>query len=614
MSSFKELGLSEPILKALEGLKFEKPTDIQAGAIPILLENEKDFIGLAHTGTGKTAAFALPLLDLVDTSEYVTQALILSPTRELCQQIADQIDLFNKHNRQLKTSVVYGGTAISTQLRDLKRPPHILIATPGRLLDLIERKSAKLGDLKYLVLDEADEMLNMGFKEDIDRILKSAPKNRATWLFSATMPSGIRRIVEKYMRPGAAEVKVSVGNETNKNISHEYVVVNNSYKQSTLTRFVDADPKMRAIVFCRTKAGTQSLAEDLTRKGYNVGALHGDLSQAQRTKVMNQFKSNRLTLCICTDVAARGIDVNDLSHVFHYQLPDDSSYYTHRSGRTARAGKSGISLSIINKSEIRKIRNLERQIKATFKEVTPPDASEILELNLSKWADRLLAAELPKGADINVVSKIATKLAELEPDVLLEKLVALEVQKLHRTEAPAERSERADRGDRGSRDRNDRGKAGSDRGDRNSRSSSRDKDRGDRKDRDSRGKRDDFKPAERREPSITNSKDKTKFYINVGQRDEISRSDLLNFLIEQTGFSKGDFGDVDMDRGHSFFEVDNAKSKQVMGKFRGFSIDGRELKVNPDGESFEDAPKAKKKKDSKKSDSSDAKDKGRRRR
>ena len=604
MSSFKELGLSEPILKALEGLKFEKPTDIQAGAIPILLENEKDFIGLAHTGTGKTAAFALPLLDLVDTSEYVTQALVLSPTRELCQQIADQIVLFNKHNRKLKTSVVYGGTAISTQLRDLKRPPHILIATPGRLLDLIERKSAKLGDLKYLVLDEADEMLNMGFKEDIDRILKSAPKSRATWLFSATMPAGIRRIVEKYMRPGAAEVKVSSGNETNKNISHEYVVVNNSYKQSTLTRFVDSDPKMRAIVFCRTKAGTQSLAEDLTRKGYNVGALHGDLSQAQRTKVMNQFKANRLTLCICTDVAARGIDVNDLSHVFHYQLPDDISYYTHRSGRTARAGKSGTSLSIVNKSEIRKIRNLERQLKTDFKEVTPPDASEILELNLSKWTDRLMAAEVPKGADINVVSKIATKLAELEPDVLLEKIVALEVQKLHRTEAPSDRGDRRERGSRDRGDRNDRG-----RGDRNSRS--RDRDRGDRREREPRGRRDDFKSSERREPSIRNSKDKTKFYINVGQRDEISRSDLLNFLIEQTGFSKSDFGDVDMDRGHSFFEVDKAKSKQVMGKFRGFSIDGRELKVNPDGQSFEDAPKSKKRKDSKKSES---KDKGRRRR
>jgi len=607
LSSFKELGLSEPILKALEGLKFEKPTDIQAGAIPILLENEKDFIGLAHTGTGKTAAFALPLLDLVDTSEYVTQALVLSPTRELCQQIADQIVLFNKHNRKLKTSVVYGGTAISTQLRDLKRPPHILIATPGRLLDLIERKSAKLGDLKYLVLDEADEMLNMGFKEDIDRILKSAPKSRATWLFSATMPAGIRRIVEKYMRPGAAEVKVSSGNETNKNISHEYVVVNNSYKQSTLTRFVDSDPKMRAIVFCRTKAGTQSLAEDLTRKGYNVGALHGDLSQAQRTKVMNQFKANRLTLCICTDVAARGIDVNDLSHVFHYQLPDDISYYTHRSGRTARAGKSGTSLSIVNKSEIRKIRNLERQLKTDFKEVTPPDASEILELNLSKWTDRLMAAEVPKGADINVVSKIATKLAELEPDVLLEKIVALEVQKLHRTEAPSDRGDRRERGSRDRGDRNDRG-----RGDRNSRS--RDRDRGDRREREPRGRRDDFKSSERREPSIRNSKDKTKFYINVGQRDEISRSDLLNFLIEQTGFSKSDFGDVDMDRGHSFFEVDKAKSKQVMGKFRGFSIDGRELKVNPDGQSFEDAPKSKKRKDSKKSDKKDSRDKGRRRR
>ncbi|MFK7756501.1 MAG: DEAD/DEAH box helicase [Flavobacteriales bacterium] len=608
MSSFKELGLSEPILKALEGLKFEKPTDIQAGAIPILLENEKDFIGLAHTGTGKTAAFALPLLDLVDTSEYVTQALVLSPTRELCQQIADQIDLFNKHNRKLKTSVVYGGTAISTQLRDLKRPPHILIATPGRLLDLIERKSAKLGNLKYLVLDEADEMLNMGFKEDIDRILKSAPKERATWLFSATMPSGIRRIVEKYMRPGAEEVKVSAGNETNKNISHEYVVVNNSYKQSTLTRFVDLDPKMRAIVFCRTKAGTQSLAEDLNRKGYNVGALHGDLSQAQRTKVMNQFKANRLTLCICTDVAARGIDVNDLTHVFHYQLPDDTSYYTHRSGRTARAGKSGTSLSIVNKSEIRKIRNLERQLNTQFKEVTPPDASEILELNLSKWKDRLMAAEVPKGANINVISKIATQLSEMEPEAFLEKVLALEVQKLHRTEEPSERGTRGGRDRNERRDRNDRGRD-RDRGDRGDR-------RRDRNDRDPRGKRDDYDRGEKRSESRSSSsnKDKTKFYINVGQRDEISRSDLLNFLIEQTGFSKRDFGNVDMERGHSFFEVDKAKSKQVMGKFRGFSIDGRELRVNPDGDEFGGGDeKPKKKRDSKKG-KKESKEKGRRRR
>ncbi len=596
MSSFKELGLSNPILKALEGLKFEKPTDIQAGAIPILLENQQDFIGLAHTGTGKTAAFALPLLDLVDTSVQVTQALVLSPTRELCQQIADQIVLFNKHNRKLKTSVVYGGTAISTQLRDLKKPPHILIATPGRLIDLIERKSAKLGDLKYLVLDEADEMLNMGFKEDIDVILKSAPKERATWLFSATMPDGIRRIVEKYMKPGAAEVKVSQGNETNKNISHEYVVVNNSFKQSTLTRFIDTHPEMRAIVFCRTKAGTQSLAEDLIRKGYEVGALHGDMSQAQRTRVMNQLKADKIKICICTDVAARGIDVNNLTHVFHYQLPDDISYYTHRSGRTARAGKKGTSLAIINKSELRKIRTLEKQLNTEFKEVTPPDASQVLELNLTKWAERLEKASFPKGVDMAVVAKVSSALSEYSHEDLLEKVVALEVQKLFKGETKSNsRREREPRNERGGRERGGRERRSEGRGDRREK-------RGDRRsefDFDSKG----------------SNKNRTKFYINVGQRDEISRTDLLNFLIEQTGFSRRDFGTIDMESSHSYFEVDEKKSNQVMGKFRGFSIDGRELRVNPDGaEGGKSRSSGKKKKADKKGKKKSAKRGAKRRR
>jgi len=599
LSSFKELGLSEPILQALRELKFEKPTDIQAGAIPVLLEKEKDFIGLAHTGTGKTAAFALPLLDLIDTSQYVIQALILSPTRELCQQIADQIDLFNKHNRKLKTSVVYGGTAISPQLRNLKRPPQILIATPGRLLDHIERKSVNLGSLQYLVLDEADEMLNMGFKEDIDRILKKAPKERNTWLFSATMPAGIRRIVERFMKDEVEEVKVSTGNETNKNISHEYIVINNREKQTTICRIIDADPNIKAIIFCRTKAGTQSLADDLNRKGYDVAALHGDMSQAQRTKVMDKFKANKLRLCVATDVAARGIDVNDLTHVFHYQLPDDISYYTHRSGRTARAGKKGISLSIINKSEIRKIRGLEKQLNTDFKETYPPDASEVLELSLGRWAEKFLNAEMPKDANYEVINKIAAMFSDLEPEQILEKAMALEIAKLTISSAPPKR----DRSDRDGRDRGERkSRDGRSSRDRDSRRS----DRGERSERGERGSRD--------RSSSTTDVNKSRYYINVGSRDEISSSELLSFLSEQTGIARKNFGRIDVERGHSFFEVEKAFTRQVMGSFRGFSIDGRELRVNPDGEAGGDAkPKRKKDKRSKKSDSK-SRDKGKRRR
>jgi len=500
LSSFKDLGLSAPILSALEELNFTEPTEIQAGAIPVLLQGKKDFIGLAHTGTGKTAAFALPLLDVLNTSDFTIRALILSPTRELCQQIADQIDLFNKHNKKLKTSVVYGGTAMSPQLRNLKRPPHILIATPGRLLDHIQRGSVNLSELEYLVLDEADEMLNMGFKEDIDRILKSAPKSKSTWLFSATMPSGIRRIVEKFMKDEVEEFKVSSAGKTNKNISHQYVIHNRD-KQAILCRFLDADEGIRAIVFCRTKAGTQSLADELIAKGYNAAALHGDMSQAQRTKVMDKFKSHKLSVCVATDVAARGIDVNDVTHVFHHQLPDDTAYYTHRSGRTARAGKN----------------------------------------------------------------KIGAKFMHLDPEEILEKAIALEVNRLTVSTKSTSRSD--DRRDKGSKGKSDR------------RKDSRGKRESDRRDSSSRGERG------RKDKEYKSDTSKARFFINVGSRDEISRSELLNFLNEQTGIPRKQFGQIDVEKSHSYFEVDKEVSKNVMGKFKGFSIDGRELRVNPDSES-----------------------------
>jgi ATP-dependent RNA helicase DeaD len=319
LESFDHLGLSAPILKAIGQLGFETPTEIQNQAIPVLLEGNRDFIGLAQTGTGKTAAFGLPLLDLLDPNESHIQALILAPTRELGQQIAQQMALFAGQIKGLKTVAVYGGASISDQMRQLRSPCHVVIATPGRLIDLAKRKALKLDQIKYLVLDEADEMLNMGFKEELDTILEFTPDTKQTWLFSATMPSEIRRMVKQYMED-PFEVRIDPGTSVNVNIEHQYALVRHTDKLEAMCRFLDLDPDLYGVVFCRTKRDTQNLAEDLLKEGYRADALHGDLSQHQRDRVMQRFKRRELQVLIATDVAARGIDVNDLTHVFHASI------------------------------------------------------------------------------------------------------------------------------------------------------------------------------------------------------------------------------------------------------------------------------------------------------
>lgn len=429
MTNFKQLGLSENLLKAINELGFNSPTDIQQQAIPKLIKDDRDFIGLAQTGTGKTAAFGLPLLERIDPAMKATQALILAPTRELGQQIAEQLDIYSKYQEKLNVLAVYGGASITNQMRALKRTQHAIIATPGRLLDLIKRRAVNLESVRFLVLDEADEMLNMGFKEDLDLILSYTPEEKLTWLFSATMPKEIKKIVNKYM-DNPTEVRINSKEQVNVDIEHQYALVKASDKAEALSRILDISPDMRGVVFCRTKNETQELAELLLRQNYKADSLHGDLSQAQRDRVMRRFKKHELHVLIATDVAARGIDVNDLTHVIHYTLPDDNSYYTHRSGRTARAGKKGISLAFVSGREKHRIRKLESQLGIEFDRAFIPNANDIAEIRVEDWCMKVLN----KGTAGKVTKKLNQKANDiffrLSKEELIEKLLVIELEKI----------------------------------------------------------------------------------------------------------------------------------------------------------------------------------------
>ncbi|MBR5973431.1 MAG: DEAD/DEAH box helicase [Paludibacteraceae bacterium] len=382
MSTFKELGLSEEILHGIEDLGFVEPMPIQEKVTPFLLgDNTEDLVALAQTGTGKTAGFGLPLLQLTDSSVKKIQALVLSPTRELCIQISNDLKNFSKYINGMKIVPVYGGESIVTQFKQLDIPPQILVATPGRLIDLIERSKVNLSAIKYLVLDEADEMLNMGFQEDIERILQEIPEERRTLLFSATMPKEIANIAKKYMH-NSVEIAIGRKNSGTENVDHIYYMVQAKDRYNCLKRVVDINPDIYAIVFCRTRQETKEVAEKLMQDGYNADALHGDLSQAQRDTVMQRFRIKNLQILVATDVAARGLDVNNLTHVINYNLPDDVENYTHRSGRTGRAGKKGISVSIIHSKEKGKIKTIERTINRTFVQQPVPSGLEVCQSQL----------------------------------------------------------------------------------------------------------------------------------------------------------------------------------------------------------------------------------------
>ncbi|MDB5109792.1 MAG: box helicase, partial [Mucilaginibacter sp.] len=378
MNPFIELGIRHDIVNAISDLGFENPTPIQEQSIPVLLTGSNDFVGLAQTGTGKTAAFGLPLLELLDFEENYPQALILCPTRELCLQITNDLNNYSKKMDNVHVVAVYGGASISDQLRQIRRGVQIVVATPGRMLDIINRKAIDFSKVKYVVLDEADEMLNMGFQEDIDNILSTTPEEKKTWLFSATMPTEVRRIAKKYMTD-PFELTMGEKNTGNVNIEHEYYIVRAREKYAAFKRIVDFNPDIFGIVFCRTKIETQEIAEALIKDGYNADSLHGDLSQQQRDKVMKRYRERSLQLLIATDVAARGIDVNDVTHVINYSLPDEIENYTHRSGRTARAGKTGVSIAIINSKELGKIRQIERVIGKNFIKAEIPNGFDVCE-------------------------------------------------------------------------------------------------------------------------------------------------------------------------------------------------------------------------------------------
>jgi len=376
-TSFTSLGINKNIVQALSENNITQPTEIQQKAIPVLLKGKNDFIGLAQTGTGKTAAFGLPLLQYINVKQQVVQALVLSPTRELGQQIAKQLTLFSTYLPHIATRVVYGGIPIGPQIKALKRSTQILVATPGRLIDLVERKAVDLTHVTHLVLDEADEMFNMGFQPAIKQILSFLPREKSIWLFSATMPQEISRLVCRYMSKDHVQVKVSPNNVVNQNIEHQYMVCPADAKQNALQTLLNADQSKQSIVFCRTKAAAQRMAQSLTRYGVHADSLHGDLSQNKRDKVMKNFKNNQLQILVATDVAARGIDVKDLHYVIHYNLPEQFEYYTHRSGRTARAGKKGISLCLVTQQEVKTVKQISRELGIQFKQIASPQREEL---------------------------------------------------------------------------------------------------------------------------------------------------------------------------------------------------------------------------------------------
>ena len=535
MNSFENLGLSKPILEAITELGFKTPTAIQEKAIPVLLEGRSDFVGLAQTGTGKTAAFGLPLLQLIEPNEKIPQALILSPTRELGIQIAEDLKTFSKNILNLNVVNVYGGASIDDQIRKIRRGAHVVVATPGRLLDLIRRKAINLSKVEYVILDEADEMLNMGFKEDIDAILSTTSDKKLTWLFSATMSGEVRRISKNYMTD-PVEVTVGSANTTNTNIEHQYYLMNNRDRYNVLKRIVDFYPDIYGIVFCRTRKETQEVAELLMKDGYNADAIHGDLSQVQRDRVMRSFKTKSLQLLVATDVAARGIDVDDLTHVLHYNLPDELEYYTHRSGRTARAGKKGISIALVTPRDERKIKDLSRRLKMEFTQVKIPGGAEVCERQLLNFMNRVIDVNVEEEAIGQFLPAIHEELKDLDRDELVKRMVSLEFNRFWDYYKDAQ--------------------------DLNMRSST--------------------QKRVRQNDGAVSTED--RLFINIGRKDGIDVPSLLTLIHKQCGVRGKNVGRVDLKGVFSFFDVDKAFTEEIIKGFAGAEVGGRAVRIEVSGD------------------------------
>ncbi|WP_407521114.1 DEAD/DEAH box helicase [Lacibacter sp. MH-610] len=559
MITFEALGLEDRLMKAITELGFTNPTPIQEKAIPVLLSGTKDFIGLAQTGTGKTAAFGLPLLQLLDEQKKYPQALVVCPTRELCLQIVTEVERFKKNMKGMNVVAVYGGASIGMQIRDIKRGVQIVVATPGRLIDLIERKAINLGEIEYVVLDEADEMLNMGFQEDIEFILQNTPKKESTWLFSATMPPEIRKVSKRYMKE-PVEVTVGQVNTANKNIDHQYFVVSSQHRYEALKRLIDFNPGIYGIIFTRTKVDAQQIAEKLTREGYDIDALHGDLTQAQRDTVMGQFRDKTLQLLIATDVAARGIDVKDITHVINYELPDDIEVYTHRSGRTGRAGKTGICMSIVHSREVGKVRQIERIVKAPFHKLEIPSGKDVCRKQFFSFMDKIIRQDVSNEEYETYVPMLQEKFAEMSKEEILKRVAAMEFDRFLKYYENAEDlnvRERSRTFEKFSRD--GRGS------ERNSGGRTREREQF----RDTQGR--DFKGG---------SGSYTKLFVNLGTKDGFYKASFLQFILDLSDLRKDSLGRIDMRELNSWVEVDKKAASQMIKSINGKKFKGRSIRMN----------------------------------
>jgi len=533
---FEELGIEQGLLHSIKALGFTQPTPIQEKAIPVLLQGTKDFIGLAQTGTGKTAAFGFPLLQLIDKQQKIPQALIICPTRELCLQITNDLNSFKRKTDHIAVTAVYGGASIGMQIRDLKKGTHIVVATPGRLIDLIERKAIHLENIHYVVLDEADEMLNMGFKDDIEFILKNTPNRQSTWLFSATMPPEIRQVSKRYMKQ-PFEITIGKINEGAANIDHQYFVTSQVNRYETLKRIIDFNPGLYGLIFTRTKADAQEITESLIREGYDIEALHGDLTQVQRDKVMGRFREKNLQLLIATDVAARGIDVQGITHVINYELPDDMEVYTHRSGRTGRAGKSGISISIITPKEIYRLRQIEKMLNNRFHKLDIPAGKDVCRKQFFHFIDKMLQADISHGEYETYMPVLKERFASTEKEEILQRVASLEFDRfLKYYENAADLNIREEKRERSPH-------------------------------RDTKGKSFENKGYQR-------------LFVNLGTKDGFYKASFLQFILDMSDLNKNVLGRIDMKEMNSWIEIEPAAANKMIRAIDGKNFRGRRIRMN----------------------------------
>lgn len=535
--TFKELGLSSHVVKAVANMGFENPTPIQEKAIPHLLQDKSDFVGLAQTGTGKTAAFGLPLINKIKEAHQFPIGLIICPTRELCLQIAKDLENFSKLEKSIKITAVYGGADIQKQIKSIKKGVSIIVATPGRLVDLIKRKAIQLNETQVVVLDEADEMLNMGFKEDLDFILSKTPATKSTWLFSATMPKEVEKIARNYMT-NPLEVSIGNKNEANENIDHVYFCVKERDRYLALKRLIDFNPDIFALVFCRTRRETQQVAENLGKEGYSAEALHGDLSQAQRDRVMNLFRNRSIQLLVATDVAARGIDVDNITHVINYKLPDEVENYTHRSGRTARAGNTGESLVLINTGEKYKITQIEKIINQKFEAGFIPDAQLICGKQLGSLIHKVKETQINEQKIAPFLDAILADFENFSKEDVIKKFVSAEFNRFFDYYKKA--------GDLNATPSKDGGK-----------------------------KRDGSKGRKGRQ----DDENKQRFFVSLGKKDGLNPGGLLRVICDATEIPSSKIGRIDIMPAFSFFDADKEDVDAIIKKMNDANFEGKPMSV-----------------------------------